>query len=254
MQLRKKMRIDIGKYNFNIDGDENLSSLVLALKKDYESLETQVKNFTLQKDENFACTVGEQEMEYPMDSKGFARFKKDMDKFYADKAKCDAEKAKCDAELAMEDAKKNWFEQFKTKKDAVDAEIEVLKAELTNRDSIDTQTIIAEKAKELSVLVNKATTMLNVDSDSLFSKSAIEIKKEVITKTYPTLNLDGKTDVAIDAMFETCELYKNDSKRIIEEQKQLINNTVTVNNFDSQDSIPELTARMKSITTAWEAK
>jgi hypothetical protein len=82
MQLRKKMRIDIGKYNFNIDGDENLSSLVLALKKDYESLETQVKNFTLQKDENFACTVGEQEMEYPMDSKGFARFKKDMDKYY----------------------------------------------------------------------------------------------------------------------------------------------------------------------------
>jgi hypothetical protein len=127
-----------------------------------------------------------------------------MDKFYKDKAKCDAEKAKCDAELAMEDAKKNWAEQFKTKQDSVDAEIEVLKAELSNRDSVDTQSIIAEKAKELSVLVNKATTILNVDSDSLFTKSAVEIKKDVISKIYPTLNLDGKTDVAIDAMFETC--------------------------------------------------
>jgi hypothetical protein len=240
-------------YSFQTD-DDNQAALFANLKKDYENLETQVKQLSVQKDENFSCSVGEQEMEYPMDSKGFARFKKDMDKYYKDKAKCDAEKAKCDAELAMEDAKKNWAEQFKTKQDSVDAEIEVLKAELSNRDSIDTQSIIAEKAKELSVLVNKATTILNVDSDSLFSKTAVEIKKEVIAKIYPTLNLDSKTDVAIDAMFETCELYKNDSKRIIEEQKQLINNTVTVNNFDSQDSSPELTARMKSITTAWEAK
>jgi hypothetical protein len=248
--------ITMGKdrtYSFQTD-DDNQAALFANLKKDYENLETQVKQLSLQKDENFNCTVGEQEMEYPMDGKGFARFKKDMDKFYKDKAKCDAEKAKCDAELAIEDAKKNWAEKFKTKQDSVDAEIEVLKAELSNRDSIDTQSIIAEKAKELSVLVNKATTILNVDSDSLFTKSAVEIKKEVISNIYPTLNLDGKTDLAIDAMFETCELYKNDSKRIVEEQKQLINNAVTVNNLDAQDTTPEMTARMKSITSAWENK
>lgn len=244
------MRIDIGKYNLNIDGDDNLSALLLALKKDYENLDTQVNQFRLQKDENFTCKVGEAEAEYPMDSKGFARFKKDMDKYYADMMN----KAKCDAEAAMEDAKKNWAEQFKTKQDSVDAEIEILKAELSNRDSIDTQAIITNSARELAILVNKATTLLNVDSESLFNKTAIDIKKEVILKTYPAINLDGKTDVAIDAMFETCELYKNDSKRIIEEQKQLINNTVTVNNFDAQDSGTELTARMKAITTAWEAK
>jgi hypothetical protein len=88
-----------------------------------------------------------------------------------------------------------------------------------------------------------------VDSDTLFTKSAVEIKKEVISKIYPTLNLDGKTDVAIDAMFETCELYKNDSKRIVEEQKQLINNAVTVNNFDNIDE-PILTLRMQSMINA----
>lgn len=248
--------ITMGKertYSFQTD-DDNQAALFANLKKDYENLETQVKQLNLQKDENFSCTVGEQEMEYPMDSKGFARFKKDMDKYYKDKAKCDAEKAKYDAELAMEDAKKNWAEQFQAKQDSVDAEIEVLKAELSNRDSIDTQSIISEKARELSVLVNKATTILNVDSDSLFSKSAIDIKKEVIAKTYPSLNLDGKTDVAIDAMFETCELYKNDSRRIVEEQKRLINNAVTVNNLDTQDTAPKQTARMEYLTKAWEAK
>jgi hypothetical protein len=248
--------ITMGKdrtYSFQTD-DDNQAALFANLKKDYENLETQVKQLNLQKDENFTCKLGEEEVEYPMDGKGFAKFKKDMDKFYKDKAKCDAEKAKCDAELAMEDAKKNWAEQFKTKQDSIDSEIEVLKAELSNRDSINTQSIIAEKAKELSLLVNKATTILNVDSDSLFTKSAVEIKKDVISKIYPTLNLDDKTEVAIDAMFETCELYKNDSKRIIEEQKQLINNAVTVNNLDTQDTTTEMTARMKSITTAWENK
>lgn len=238
-------------YSFQTD-DDNQAALFANLKKDYESLETQVKNFSLQKDESFSCKLGEEEREYPMDGKGFAKFKKDMDKYYSDMLG----KAKCDAEVALEDAKKNWAEQFKSKKDSVDAEIEVLKAELANRDSIDTQAMIAEKAKELSILVNKATTLLNVDSDSLFTKSAIDIKKEVIAKTYPAINLDGKSDVAIDAMFETCELYKNDSKRIIEEQKQLINNAVTVNNFDAQDdnSTPEMTTRMKLMTTAWEVK
>jgi hypothetical protein len=243
------MRIDIGKYNFNIDGDENLSSLVLALKKDYETLETQANNFRLQKDENFSCKLGEEEVEYPMDSKGFTKFKKDMDKFYANKAKCDAEKAKCDAELAMEDAKKNWAEQFKTKQDAVDAEITVLKAEITNRDSFNTEEIIINKAKELAVLVNEATSLLNVDSASLWNKSATEIKKEVLAKTYPTLNIDSETDVGIDAMFKTCHLFKNDTKRIVEEQKQLINNTVTVKNFDSIDE-PTLTLRMQSMINA----
>ena len=55
-------------------------------------------------------------------------------------------------------------------------------------------------------------------------------------------------------MFETCELYQNDSRRIVDEQKQLINNAVTVNNFDAQNTEPEMTTRMKSITTAWESK
>lgn len=248
--------ITIGKersYAFQTD-DENQAALFANLKRDYESLEQKVSEMNLQKDAGFACKVGEEDMEYPMDMKGFSKFKKDMEKYYSDKAKCDAEKAKQDAEMAMEDAKKNWAEQFKSKQDSVDAELKVLQAELSNRDSIDTQSLVANKAKELAILVNKATTILNVDSNSLWDKTETEIKKQVILKTYPTLNVDNESDVAIDAMFKTCEFYQNDSKRIIEDQKRLINNVVTVNNFDTEDTEPKQTERMKAITTAWEAK
>jgi hypothetical protein len=90
---------------------------------------------------------------------------------------------------------------------------------------------------------------LNVDSASLWDKTETEIKKQVILKTYPTLNVDNESDIAIDAMFKTCEFYQTDSKRIVEEQKQLINNAVPVLVTDSQE--PIMTERMKFITNAW---
>jgi hypothetical protein len=243
--------ITMGKersYSFQTD-DDNQAALFTNLKKDYELLEDQVNKFRLQKDAGFTCKVGGEDMEYPMDSKGFAKFKKDMEKFYTDKAKCDADKAKQDAEMAMEDAKKNWAEQFKSKQDSVDAEIKVLQAELSNRDSIDTQALVASKAKELAILVNKATTILNVDSASLWDKTETEIKRQVILKTYPTLNVDKESDLAIDAMFKTCEFYQTDSKRIVDAQKQLINNAVPMLTMDSQE--PVLTERMQFLTNAY---
>lgn len=244
------MLINIGKersYAFQTD-DENQASLFTNLKRDYEKLEDKVSELTMQLDAGYACKIGDEEMEYPMDSKGFAKFKKDMEKFYADKAKCDADKAKYDAEMALEDAKKNWAEQFKSKQDSADAELKVLQAELSNRDSVNTEAIITEKAKGLAMLIEKASAILNVDSKSLWEKNAIDIKKEVIVKTYPTLNIDNDSEEAINAMFKTCESLQNDTKRIVEQQKQLINNSQNFVNNDSQE--PKLTPRMQSMINA----
>lgn len=232
--------IDIGKKEtlcLQVD-DKDLLQGLSRLKKNYENMESQL-------DAGYSCKIGDMEMEYDMSEKGFKALYKDMKSYYDGmikdlKSSMKEDKSNCDQLIA----------ELKDSKDSLSGKIKALEAEVENRDSAD---IVRTKAKELSTLVASASQILNCDADSLWELPESEIKTKVINKVYPKLNTDGESDVALDAMYKTCEFYKEDSKTIINRQKEMLNNVVRLeDNIDTTE--PAIPARYKQKTNAWASQ
>lgn len=235
--------IDIGKKEtlcLQVD-DKDLLQGLSQLKKNYEKMETQL-------DEGYACKIGESEYEYDMSLKGFKSLYKDMKTYYDGLIKTIKDEMKTE----LDGYKSKMTDMGKTC-DAKDGEIKALKAQIdTNADNADLKT----KAKELSSLVFSASKSLNCDADQLWDLSERDIKAMVISKVYPKLNIDGESDTAIDAMYRTCQFYKEDPKSVLNRQKEALNNVVRVNANVNQDSYsvqePSLPQRYKQKTEAWK--
>lgn len=228
--------IHIGKeevVSLQVDDADLLKSLS-RLKANYEKMESQL-------DAGYSCKIGDEDKEYALTSDGFKSYAKDMKAYYDGLMKAVKDE--------MKDVKSSCDEKYselKVAKDAVDAELKIIKEEVSNRDGMDE--VVRKKAKELSTLIDFACDVLGCNPDDLWEKDEYEIKKMVIAKCYPNLPLDGETQGSIDAMFKTCKFYQKDSKSVVLEQKQIAN-TIVRPEFTKDNAI---SARQQVLTESWK--
>ena len=132
----------------------------------------------------------------------------------------------------VDEAVEKHIAVLEAKKDA--AEESLKKAKADYEEMMKKQKENLKAAVKARVEVEKIGASLGIDK--MDEKTDNEIKREVINKVLPSMNLDGKTDDYVQAVFDVC---KDENTKKTEAIKK--DNEDSIGGVEKKDEKPELT-------------
>lgn len=132
----------------------------------------------------------------------------------------------------VDEAVGKYIAVIEAKKDA--AEDALKKAKADSEEMMKKQKENFKAAVKARVEVEKIGSSFGIDK--MDEKTDNEIKREVIKKVRPSMNLDGKTDDYVQAVFDICKDEKNEKTEAVKKD-----NEDSIGGLEKKDEKPELT-------------
>lgn len=155
--------------------------------------------------------------EFEVDSAVATAFKAEQKK-HAD-AMEEAKKAKDEKEALQKakDEEEAKLKEAQSKTDALQAKVDSLTEEVKKKTDSLSEDVIAEKVNKRITVLDTARFVLGSEAKDIEKKSNVDLMKEVIKKDSPEADLEGKTEVYVEARFDHIVESK---KKEIEARKQ----------------------------------